>query len=721
MKFNVEFNSKINEPWRDYYMQYNQLNAQLKDPISTNALNLQSFQRRIEIELRKVYGFVQKHLDQLKNRINACGSTLKDYKSRIEVDEYAYDAVADKLAEILVDVDDIAKFHNLNLSAFDRIIKKYEKITGSNLMTHHFNKLLEAYPLDKQKFDDLIVQISEQHDVCRLHGNPRVAQAYDVGEEQTAFERATNKYWVHPDHINEVKAVILLHLPIYVFNQRKQYESKDAAVSSVYFDNENFDLYHERLERSKGAEAIRMRWYGQCDELNDDVYIERKTHHAPWLDERSIKDRFRLKEGQVNGFIKGVYSVNDYKKDLELKKKMNPLSIEENCFIAGGIQKSIKERQLQPVCRVFYNRTAFQFPGDQRLRISLDSNLIFIREDHFDGTRRRMDKTGKENWRRSDIDIEYPFRNVKEHDILRFPYAILETKIQSHLGQTIPAWLNQLLDSHLVHEVPHFSKYIHGASYLFNDRVPKMPYWLSELDYDIRKPVTPNAGLSRSKSFKPLFNGRHRHSITQEHITQQKELERPKRLDVPHLSLNFHDNPVPPVTNENTPNRDLLSKYFLNNKLTEEKNHDYKASPLAPSELLNSTPINKRKNLPMKKSDPKSFFANERTFISWLQFCALMLTVSLNLLNYGDRISRIVGACFIVISSAIAMYALARFQLRSYYMRTGRSASNMEDIYGPVLLCILLVGALCVNFYLRAPLIFSSLGPGSSSPAQPML
>lgn len=41
-------------------------------------------------------------------------------------------------------------------------------------------------------------------------------------------------------------------------------------------------------------------------------------------------------------------------------------------------------------------------------------------------------------------------------------------------------------------------------------------------------------------------------------------------------------------------------------------------------------------------------------------------------------------------------------------MRTGRALVNMEDIYGPVILCVLLVTALCVNFYLRAPLIFSS-------------
>lgn len=41
-------------------------------------------------------------------------------------------------------------------------------------------------------------------------------------------------------------------------------------------------------------------------------------------------------------------------------------------------------------------------------------------------------------------------------------------------------------------------------------------------------------------------------------------------------------------------------------------------------------------------------------------------------------------------------------------MRTGRSLANMEDLVGPAVLCVLLVTALGVNFYLRAPLIFSS-------------
>lgn len=50
-----------------------------------------------------------------------------------------------------------------------------------------------------------------------------------------------------------------------VFDPEKPFEQADAAVSSSYFDNENLDLYLGRLEKTEGAEAIRMRWYGGMD------------------------------------------------------------------------------------------------------------------------------------------------------------------------------------------------------------------------------------------------------------------------------------------------------------------------------------------------------------------------------------------------------------------------------------------------------------------------
>ncbi|KAG1225139.1 hypothetical protein G6F68_019986 [Rhizopus microsporus] len=93
----------------------------------------------------------------------------------------------------------------------------------------------------------------------------------------------------------------MLHLPVLIFNKDKKYEASDSAISSVYYDNEDFDLYTGRLQRDEGAEAIRFRWYGPMDSRQ--VFIERKTHHAPWLDGASVKDRFRVDVDDVTKFV----------------------------------------------------------------------------------------------------------------------------------------------------------------------------------------------------------------------------------------------------------------------------------------------------------------------------------------------------------------------------------------------------------------------------------
>ncbi len=45
------------------------------------------------------------------------------------------------------------------------------------------------------------------------------------------------------------------------------------AISSIYFDNEDLELYLGRLEKTEGAEAIRLRWYGD---------MEQKTVRLVW-------------------------------------------------------------------------------------------------------------------------------------------------------------------------------------------------------------------------------------------------------------------------------------------------------------------------------------------------------------------------------------------------------------------------------------------------------
>lgn len=54
----------------------------------------------------------------------------------------------------------------------------------------------------------------------------------------------------------------------------------DSAITSVYFDNEDLELYLGRLEKTEGAEAIRMRWYGD---------VTGKTVREPSLESNGSK------------------------------------------------------------------------------------------------------------------------------------------------------------------------------------------------------------------------------------------------------------------------------------------------------------------------------------------------------------------------------------------------------------------------------------------------
>ena len=101
--------------------------------------------------------------------------------------------------------------------------------------------------------------------------------------------------------------------------------------------------------------------------------------------------------------------------------------------------------------RSFYNRTAFQLPGDARVRISLDTELTLVREDNWDGKIRAGN-----NWRREDFGIDFPFSQGAPEDKELFKYGVLEVKLQTQFGQQPPKWVTDLVQSHLVEAVPKF-------------------------------------------------------------------------------------------------------------------------------------------------------------------------------------------------------------------------------------------------------------------------
>ncbi|KAI8143444.1 VTC domain-containing protein [Fennellomyces sp. T-0311] len=736
MKYGLELQENIFPPWRLSYVAYDVLKQELKSRQLDHGWTQRDerdFVQLLDNELCKVYDFISAKLSEIDARILYCERTIHTLHNNPTMQtDASYGIMDEALTEILFDVNDLSRFTRVNFTAIQKILKKHDRWTGLDLKQAYVQKLRDK-PLDNQRFDVAIVYISALHDMCRNRGSKQNKEGVNADGDQNAFERATAKYWIHPDNITEVKAIIMLHLPVLIFNRDKKWEVSDSAISSVYMDNDNFDLYTGRLQRDEGAEAIRLRWYGPYDTKN--VFVERKTHHAAWLQGASVKDRFRINEPDVNPFLKGRYTADQIAQDLR-NKGTDAATVENVHFIANGVQTSVREKELQPILRVFYNRTAFQLPDDQKLRISLDTNLTFIREDHLDSKMRRP----AENWRRTDVKIDTPFSHLPDSEILRFPYAVLETKLQTHLGQEPPAWLTSLIESHLVHEVPRFSKYLHGACHFYRERLPLLPWWLSELNVDIRKPRAENTGLTRSRSFKPLIDGRYRRAMIEEKERMNQDAVVRGQPIILEDNSSTRDGASPgalssseTLTKSRSPERRRLidddSETPVSWRPVQNDNHtavDFKSTnqlgePVLPQSQSMPSVAGKKKKGPLNflnwnnmieegesnkrqkvkvRVEPKVFFANERTFISWLQFCALLLTVALSLLNFGDATARIVGGIFIGLAAAVAIYALYRFEKRAW-MINRRVDGRYDDLWGPAVLCTLLVGALIVNFYLR--------------------
>jgi SPX domain protein involved in polyphosphate accumulation/uncharacterized membrane protein YidH (DUF202 family) len=710
MKFAQHLQQEIFPPWKLSYISYDVLKNDLKSRQLDHGWNQedeQAFIKKLENELDKVYDFVTAKLSEVEARISYCERTIQTFiNNPTWSSDQNWTIMEDALTEVLFDVNDLAKFTRLNYIGFQKIIKKHDKYTGLDLQ-QVFIPRLRSKPLDKQRFDVALVFISALHDLCKQRGRPRNSTQTSRLDVQPVDDTA--KYWIHPDNITEIKSIIMLHLPVYIQNPDKRSEPSDAAVSNVYLDNQEFGLYTSILQRDDDAEAIRFRWNGAP--TSPTVFAERSTHRAHWLDGASVKDRIELATDDVQRFLSGHLSAQEYSNRLR-SKGADPKLVDQAHFVANGIQTSVRNKQLEPVCRVFYHRTTFQLPEDSEVCVKIDSDVAFIREDNFLRARRR----GPQEWRRPDVGIDYPFSYLHESEILRFPYAVMEAK-----GS--PEWLTKLLQSHLVHEVPRFSKYLHGASYLFRDRLPLLPWWLSEMEIDIRKPRATDFGLSRSKSFKPLVDGQYRRAMEAEHlrmnIVKEDDAGNKKALLDRSKSINDWDNR--PHRMQSTlvhKGDDPLNYGPLKRAARKEgegplgeaivfSNGDIRLD-MSDKRLFESSgmyikdPNDPNAVIPVKKVkvEPKVFFSNERTFIAWLQFCALLLSVALNLLNFGDKVSRIAGALFIGISAGIAIYALYQFERRAW-MINRRIVGRYDDLWGPAVLCVLLVGALVVNFYLR--------------------
>ncbi|KLJ07098.1 hypothetical protein EMPG_17410 [Blastomyces silverae] len=758
MRFGLTLRKSIYPPWKDHYIDYKKLKLLLREhetkdgsqdgssdesPEWTDQDEETFVQELINVQLDKVNAFQVNTYKQLRDRTSDCEAKLeplvvkddgshqvKDADQRRETAESAMkdlDAITKELSEL-------EKFSRINFTGFLKAAKKHDRKRGTRYKVRPLLQVrLSQLPFNSEDYSPLLYRLSTMYSFIRQNlghiGHEQSTEggpAVDVHLGQEAY--TSHKFWVHMDNVLEVKTYILRRLPVLVYNPSVSAKDlhmthKDPTITSLYFDGPKFELYNQKVAKTPGASSLRLRWTGQ---LNDrpEIFLEKKA----MSDGDSSKEvRVRLKEKHIKSFLKGEYKMEKIISRMENRDV--PASEDADALRRDveEIQSFIREKKLDPVLRATYTRTAFQIPGDGKLRISLDTDLALIREDSLDFERPCRDP---DNWHRTDIDdreMEFPFSEIRPGEISRFPYALLEIKVRGgNLRRANKEWLLDLMSSHLVKDAPRFSKFVHGVAELFEDHVNSFPFWLSELETDIRRDpeiafqeeqerIAKQAedelavgsflgtGSRLSPSTRPMVGSPiHRvFSIESTPAESSRPIDstRPLTSESQPIPIQEPGTLSPPPSLPPSRPSGLLSFIPLTMSRYAAA-HRQPSSPLPPGVRAPRTWI---KDSGPVRVEAKVWMANQRTFIKWQHICVLLATLSLGLYNAAsddNTIARSLAIVYTFFAVFAGCWGWWMYVTRARWIRE-RSGRDFDNVAGPMVVCLGLAVALVLNFWFK--------------------
>lgn len=516
----------------------------------------------------------------------------------------------------------------------------------------------------------------------------------------------------------EVKTVILRHLPALVYSEQsaKELDGSDSPpITSLYFDNSSFELYSEKVNRKEEASSLRLRWFGQLSS-RPEIYVEQKTVGVKG---ESQELKFAIKDKYVKSFVDGEY---DTEKTLQKMQRQNYTEQQRETFkqTVALIEGFLKGKKLAPVLRANYIRTAFQRPADDRIRIAIDTNLAFIREDTIDKDRPCRDP---DEWHRLDIDesnMTYPFKNINQSEVNRFPYALLEIKLKEDQARKRPSWIEDLMGSHLVHPTPRFSKFVHGVASLFEDHVNSLPFWLSDLEQDIRKDpqkafeeeeqrraqraedVQAVGSLigAKSNSYKPTQSSPAGKSYLADRMAADARVTMSRTATSRLANGEEQGEGSEQQQNDEDGVYSTLSSVIPGFSLSKYSRARRASLARLPEGV--TKPTEWIKNAGELKVEPKVWLANERTFLKWQHICILQggLAVGLYTAAGEDMVASIMGIIYICIAIFAGVWGYAMLRIRRQ-MILDRSGKDFDNMIGPMIISVSLMFALILNFFFQ--------------------
>ncbi|KAF6262836.1 VTC domain-containing protein [Scenedesmus sp. NREL 46B-D3] len=706
MKFGKYLDKQAKEEWRSFYLDYKGLKDLIKESAReaetagpaafsprTTSLSIvraaktadaaeERFFQKLEAEVEKVGKFTQRVVAELRQRL----SNLQPKADRAAASEGRSEEKERLMEEAKLIGEDylqLEKYANLNYMGVHKILKKHDKLLPHSPCRQFYIAHLHQQPWVQGTYSDVLVHLSNAY--SQLRGDQTGQKNEDAAQ---GFVRSTTKYWVRAEDVSNVKYHVLQHLPVFQFD-KSDFSGDAQLINSVYFDNENLELYHGRLDKKPNAIALRIRWYGPGEPKK--VFVERKTHRESWKGEESVKERVTLDEDKVVPFLEMEYGLEQAVADLRAAGKSEG-EIEKFSGLFTEVRQQIDSKQLRPFIRTQYMRTAFQIPFDSTVRISMDTNLCMIKENPDEGPSCTL--AGR--WYRD------PSLPINRNEITRFPHAVLEVKLSLGQGQESPAWVQELLDSGYLTEVHKFSKFIHGSCTLFPELVQAVPYWVD--DESVRPsmllsapPARPaaDAAAAAAGSSKAAGNGQHVAVEVQEELTSPVAVDKPRKR-TPGLEDLSHPLLGDQPTLRLLPDPSKIKGFAQSLRGGGEGGFWMRLlGPRGP-------PPVRQPGTAMMRIEPKTFFANERTFLSWLHMAVTLGSIAAALLGFSNtkgqaglsaHLVEIIALILLPVAISMCGYAIFIFKWRSDMIAQKRP-QHFDDRVGPLGLCAAVVTAL---------------------------
>ncbi|KAI2632014.1 SPX-domain-containing protein [Hypoxylon sp. NC1633] len=752
MRFGKTLRESIYPPWKDQYIDYSKLKEMLREdkrededvPWTEDDEN-KFCDEIFNTQLEKVAQFQEKTVNSLQERAETAFEKLRDMAPSSD-DKPKGDITAARLKELKAELDaiinevkELKKYSSANYTGFLKIAKKHDRKRGDRYKVRPMMRvsLSERGFNSEQAYTPLLTKLSLMYYAINQNldegeqGQPLDLDLENQQEVHNGERYTAHKFWIHTDNLLEVKTAILRHLPALIYTQQAGKEpdgNEDPKITSLYFDNSKFDLYGRKVDRQVDASSLRLRWYGHLD-AKPSIVLEQKIIHENGLSEEK---KFNVKDKYIKQLIDGEYKMERTVQKME-RQGQTAESIEAFKTTVGEIQDFIIKSKLEPILRANYTRTAFQKPSDDRVRISIDTDIAFIREDTLDRDRPCRDP---QEWHRQDIDngsMAYPFKNINQSEVSRFPFALLEIKLKEEGGRKRPEWIEDLMASHLVHAAPRFSKFVHGVASLFDDYVNQLPLWLGDLETDIRKdPQTVHdaeeqrraqqaedamvvgsflgggaaaAAKVGSYSYKPA---------TSSPIGKSYLSERAARDARASLPTNGHsEQDAGPGdedgTNGTTQQRSYgtLGSVFPGFSLSRYSRAKRQRAQLPKGVTKPEVWL---KNAGPLQVEPKVWLANERTFLKWQHICILLGSLAISLYTAAGKnfLAECMGIAYIVIAIMAGGWGYVMLQKRRD-MIVERSGKDFDNMIGPLAVSAAMIAALVLNFVFSYRAAFAKL------------